>query len=95
MLNDKEKIAVALLYDKVRAPKVIAKGRDELAKSIIDIARESEVPVSEDELLAETLSRLELNDEIPESLFRAVAIVLAWVYRLQGKTPWDQESDAL
>ena len=93
MLNDKEKIAVALLYDKVRAPKVIAKGRDELAKSIIDIARESEVPVSEDELLAETLSRLELNDEIPESLFRAVAIVLAWVYRLQGKTPWDQESD--
>ena len=95
MLNDKEKIAVALLYDKVRAPKVIAKGRDELAKSIIDIARESEVPVSEDELLAETLSRLELNDEIPESLFRAVAIVLAWGYRLQGKTPWDQESDAL
>ena len=95
MLNDKEKIAVALLYDKVRAPKVIAKGRDELAKSIIDIARESEVPVSEDELLAETLSRLELNDEIPESLFRAVAIVLAWVYRLQGKTPWDQESEAL
>ena len=95
MLNDKEKIAVALLYDKVRAPKVIAKGHDELAKSIIDIARESEVPVSEDELLAETLSRLELNDEIPESLFRAVAIVLAWVYRLQGKTPWDQESDTL
>ena len=89
MLNDKEKIAVALLYDKVRAPKVIAKGHDELAKSIIDIARESEIPVSEDELLAETLSRLELNDEIPESLFRAVAIVLAWVYRLQGKTPWD------
>jgi len=43
MLNDKEKIAVALLYDKVRAPKVIAKGRDELAKSIIDIARESEI----------------------------------------------------
>ena len=79
----------------MRAPKVIAKGHDELAKSIIDIARESEVPVSEDELLAETLSRLELNDEIPESLFRAVAIVLAWVYRLQGKTPWDQESDAL
>ena len=95
MLNDKEKIAVALLYDKVRAPKVIAKGRDELAKSIIDIARESEVPVSEDELLAETLSRLELNDEIPENLFRAVAIVLAWVYRLQGKTPWDKESDVL
>jgi type III secretion system FlhB-like substrate exporter len=39
-------------------------------------------------LLAATLARLELNEEIPESLFRSVAIVLAWVYRLQGKTPW-------
>ena len=91
MLDDKEKIAVALLYDKVNAPKVVAKGRDELARSIIDIARESGVAVSEDELLAETLSRLELNEAIPESLFRSVAIVLAWVYRLQGKTPWGEE----
>ena len=73
----------------------MAKGRDELARSIIDIARESGVAVSEDELLAETLSRLELNEEIPESLFRSVAIVLAWVYRLQGKTPWDEEGDPI
>ena len=95
MLDDKEKIAVALLYDKVNTPKVVAKGRDELARSIIDIARESGVAVSEDELLAETLSRLELNEAIPESLFRSVAIVLAWVYRLQGKTPWDEERDPI
>lgn len=95
MLDDKEKIAVALLYDKVNTPKVVAKGRDELARSIIDIARESGVAVSEDDLLAETLSRLELNEAIPESLFRSVAIVLAWVYRLQGKTPWDEERDPI
>jgi type III secretion system FlhB-like substrate exporter len=47
------------------------------------------VPISEDHLLAETLAKLEMNKEIPESLFRSVAVVLAWVYRLQGKTPWD------
>jgi len=46
------------------------------------------VPITEDKLLAATLAQLELNEEIPESLFRSVAIVLAWVYRLQGKTPW-------
>jgi flagellar biosynthesis protein len=93
MLEDKEKVAVALLYDKIRAPKLIAKGRDDLARSIVDIASKSEVPVTEDQLLAETLSRLEMNQEIPESLFRSVAIVLAWVYRLQGKTPWDDDVD--
>jgi flagellar biosynthesis protein len=84
-------VAVALLYDKISAPRVLAKGRDELASSILEIAKEAEVPITEDYLLAETLSRLELNEEIPETLFRSVAVVLAWVYRLQGKTPWDSE----
>ena len=93
MLEDKEKVAIALLYDKIRAPKLIAKGRDDLASSIVDIASKSGVPVTEDQLLAETLSRLEMNQEIPESLFRSVAIILAWVYRLQGKTPWDDDVD--
>ena len=55
------------------------------------IAEASEVPITEDHLLAETLAKLELNSEIPESLFRSVAVILAWVYRLQGKTPWDDE----
>ena len=95
MLDDKEKIAVALLYDKINAPQVVAKGRGELAQSILEIARESDVAISENEFLAETLARLQLNEEIPRGLFRSVAIVLAWVYRLQGKTPWDEEGDAL
>ena len=91
MLDEEGKVAVALLYDKISAPRVLAKGRDELASSILEIAKEAEVPITEDYLLAETLSRLELNEEIPETLFRSVAVVLAWVYRLQGKTPWDSE----
>ena len=89
MLDETQKIAVALLYDKVNAPKILAKGEDEFARSIINIAKETGVPISEDHLLAQTLAKLELNQEIPESLFRSVAVVLAWVYRLQGKTPWD------
>jgi len=91
MLNEESRVAVALLYDKIRSPKVIAKGRDSLAESIVAIAEAAEVPITEDHLLAETLAKLELNSEIPESLFRSVAVILAWVYRLQGKTPWDDE----
>ena len=93
MLDEEGKVAVALLYDKISAPRVLAKGRDDLASSILEIAKEAEVPITEDYLLAETLSRLELNEEIPETLFRSVAVVLAWVYRLQGKTPWDSEME--
>jgi len=93
MLDEESKVAVALLYDKISAPKILAKGKDELASSILDIAKAAGVPITEDHLLAETLAKLELNEEIPESLFRSVAIVLAWVYRLQGKTPWDVETE--
>ena len=84
-----KKVAVALLYDRIKAPRVTAKGTDTLAEEIIAIAEQAGVAISEDPLLAETLSQLEVNSEIPEELFRSVAIVLAWVYRLQEKTPWD------
>ena len=94
MLDEESRVAVALLYDKIRSPKVIAKGRDSLADSIVAIAEAAEVPITEDHLLAETLAKLELSAEIPESLFRSVAVILAWVYRLQGKTPWDADEGA-
>ncbi len=84
-----KKVAVALLYDKIKAPKVTAKGTDTLAEEIIAIAEDAGVAISEDPLLAETLAQLEINSEIPEELFKSVAIVLAWVYRLQDRTPWD------
>jgi len=94
MLDNKQRKAVALLYDRIRDPKIIAKGEGSLAEAIIKIAEESEVPVAKDEVLAATLANLELNTEIPESVFRSVAIVLAWVYRLQGKTPWDLNDES-
>ena len=52
MLEDEKKVAVALLYDKINSPRVVAKGRDELADSILEIAKAADVPITEDYLLA-------------------------------------------
>jgi flagellar biosynthetic protein FlhB len=81
--------AVALKYDdqKMGAPRVIAKGTDLLALKIRDLARESKVPVLQAPPLARALyTHCELDQEVPASLFAAVAQVLAWVYALR-RTP--------
>jgi flagellar biosynthesis protein len=76
--------AVALSYDaKVNtAPKVVAKGRGELAANIIEKAKESNVPIQEDSSLVELLSQLQINESIPEPLYAAVAEVFAFIYRV-------------
>lgn len=81
--------AVALKYDENRmgAPRVIAKGTDLLALKIRDIARDSKVPVLQAPPLARALyAHCELDQEVPATLFAAVAQVLAWVYALR-RTP--------
>jgi flagellar biosynthesis protein len=84
---DKSPKAVALKYDekKDRAPRVIAKGRGEIAEKIVAIAKENNVPLYEDKNLVQILEALDLKTEIPPELYRAVAEVLAFVYRLNGK----------
>ncbi len=80
--------AVALEYKagKMNAPVVTAKGADFLALKIIDIAKDTEIPVVENPPLARTLFyKTEINQEIPESLFKAVAQVLAYVYSLRDR----------
>jgi len=80
--------AVALEYERgaMNAPRVVAKGVDYLAEQIRRIACESNVPIVEDPPLARALyASCEVDDEIPESLFRAVARVLAYVYRLRTR----------
>lgn len=79
--------ALALSYDGVSAPKVSAKGEDELAQAIINLALQHEVPVYENASLMRWLSQLELGDEIPESMYQVIAEILAFVYQLEGKTP--------
>ncbi len=80
--------AVALKYDVIKssAPKVVAKGVDELAQKIKEVARENDVPIHEDRELARALYRIcNIGDEIPSTLFKAVAQVLAYIYQLKNK----------
>ena len=78
-------IAVALEYDGQGAPRVTAKGRGELAERIVETAREHGVAVEENAILAQALSAVELDDEIPEELYRAAAQVIAFVLSLRGE----------
>ena len=77
------RIAVALEYDGHGAPRVTAKGRGEIAQKIVETAREHDVAVEQNVLLAEALSAVELEDTIPEELYRATAQVIAFVLSLR------------
>ena len=79
--------AVALRYDGNGAPRVVAKGRGELAARIREVAREHDVPLHEDDDLVELLSSVDLGEEIPAALYVAVAHVLAFAYRISGRVP--------
>ncbi|MBI5328541.1 MAG: flagellar biosynthesis protein FlhB [Deltaproteobacteria bacterium] len=81
-------LAVALKYEqgRMRAPNVVAKGSGFIAEKIKEIARKHSVPVIENKPLAQVLWKsVEIGKEIPSSLYRAVAEVLAYIYRLKAK----------
>ena len=82
-----QKKAVALRYDNERekVPKVIAKGTGKVAENIIALAEEHGIPVQSDPDLIEVLSKLNIDEEIPPSLYVAVAELLAFVYSLNSK----------
>jgi len=76
--------AVALSYDSDAgdAPRVVAKGAGYLAERILELAEEHGVEIYRDADLVEVLSKLDVDREIPEAMYQAVAEVLAFVYRL-------------
>ena len=79
-------IAVKYEMDKNAAPVILAKGVDELAKKIKEIAIKNNVPLHEDRELARSLYKAcEVGDQIPNALFQAVAQVLAYVYQLRDE----------
>ncbi len=83
-------LAVALRFDAARmiAPQVVAKGAGYVAERIRHIAAENDVPLVEDKPLARTLYKIvEVGHTIPADLYKAVAEVLAYVYRLRGLRP--------
>ena len=87
VVTNPHSLAIALKYkaEGMIAPKVIAKGAGFIAERIKEIARERGIPIVENKPLARTLYKLvEVGDFIPENLYRAVAEILAYVYRLKG-----------
>lgn len=80
-------VAISLEYDGEGAPTVSAKGYGCVAEEIIQIAKENDIPITSDENLAALLSQVELDSEIPESLYEAVVQVLIFAYQISGKQP--------
>ena len=78
------KKAVALNYNKEKdnAPKVVAKGQGEVAKNIIKLASDHDVPIREDADLVELLSKVEIDREVPPTLYKAVAEVFSFIYQI-------------
>ncbi len=84
-VKTKNQLAVALHYDRSGAPRVVAKGRGSIGEKIIELARAHDIPIEENEVLAGALAHVELGDEIPAELYKAVAEVLIFVLRLSGR----------
>jgi len=78
-------LAVALHYEKPDAPRVVATGRGEIGQKIVEVARQHGVPIEENAGLAQALSEVEIGNEIPVELYRAVAEVLTFIIRTSGK----------
>ena len=82
-------LAVALIYqrDEMQAPKVIAKGAGHIAQRIKTIARENRIPIVENKPVAQHLYRaVEIGGYIPETLYQAVAEILAYVYKIRPRS---------
>jgi flagellar biosynthesis protein len=84
-VDTRNKLAVALHYDKTGAPRVVAKGKGTIGAKIVELAKAHGIPVEENEVLAGALSHVEIGDEIPPELYKAVAEVLIFVLRLSGR----------
>jgi flagellar biosynthesis protein len=86
--------AVSLQYHRGgdRAPKVTAKGQGWVAEKIIAMAQEQNIPIKKDKDLIALLEQIDVGQEIPESLYKVVAELLAWVYHLNSEYPKKQQA---
>ncbi len=88
VVTNPTELAIAIKYnsDAMAAPKVVAKGADHLARKIREIAITHGIPIIERKPLAQALYKtVEVNQEVPERFYQAIAEILAYVYRLSGK----------
>ena len=77
--------AAAIVYDQTGAPRIVAKGVGEVARKMIETAEAEGIPIQKNEVLIEALMQVELTKEIPPQLYRAVAEILAFIYKLDKK----------
>ena len=81
------KKAASLQYEqnKENAPKLTAKGNGAIAYNIIDIAKQHNIPIKKDEDLLSMLSTIEINEEIPTQLYKAVAEIFSFIYEISNE----------
>ncbi len=86
-MEEKKKKAIALRYDpdRDRAPKIVAKGEGSIAERIIKLAKENNIPVVEDTDLVNAMINMEVYEEIPPELYRAIAQILVFVKHVKYK----------
>ncbi|WP_297211705.1 MULTISPECIES: flagellar biosynthesis protein FlhB [Thermodesulfovibrio] len=87
VITNPSHLAVCIKYEaeNMNAPEVVAKGANILAERIKEVARAAGVPIYENKPLARALYRIPVGTEIPQALYKAVAEILAQVYKLRGK----------
>jgi flagellar biosynthesis protein len=86
MPDERPRRATALRYTEGSdAPEVVATGRGEIARKILEAAEEAGVPVRKDPALVEALSKLDVGQAIPPELYVAIAEALVWAYRLDAR----------
>ncbi|HRR41912.1 MAG TPA: EscU/YscU/HrcU family type III secretion system export apparatus switch protein [Syntrophales bacterium] len=91
----KPPLAAAIRYNPLKdsAPRLTAKGSGLIAEKIIDLAKKHGIPVREDPALVQVLSSLEIDQEIPPELYRTVAEILAFIYRMNNR--WRERKNCL
>ena len=81
-MKEKQAKAAAIVYDQTGAPRIVAKGVGEVARKMIEAAETEGIPIQKNEVLIDALMQVELTKEIPPQLYRAVAEILAFIYKL-------------
>ncbi|HHK73527.1 MAG TPA: type III secretion protein [Rhizobiales bacterium] len=87
MSPEKPRTAIALQYEDGGTPRVTARGEGEMAERILAIAREHDIDIEENPLLAQALSQVGLDEEIPPDLYVAVAEIISFVLHCSPSSP--------
>ncbi len=82
---DKKVVALKYTENGTSAPKVVAKGKGIVAQKIIQKAEEFDIPIFQNRALAESLLGLDLDEQIPPNLYKAVAEVFVWLMKSEKK----------